>query len=502
MLQMIGLGAASAGFLADPRVSFAAEPDQVTIGWPSDIPSWDPNERTVPDAQPIYKLVFDQPLDQAPDFSVIPNLVAKWEQSKDAKTLSLVFRDDIVFHDGSKMTSEDFAYSFHGRVVEGHKIDIAQLWPQIVSIDTPSPTEAIMHFSNASATAVPWLAFLCSYVVPKAYMEKVGVDGFKAKPIGSGPYKLVEYQLNSRIVLERNEAYFGAKPAIKRVIFQIIGDPAARVAALESSQIDIALNIPMREVKRLDATPNFSAEINPISRIITVFMRGDLGMKEKNIRLAAHHAIDKVALSKAFYLGAAVPLSVFATPGTPGYIDDYSFSYDPAKSKALLAEIGYSVEKPAKITFGSHNGQFPGDYDIARAIVQMWKKVGIEAELEVIEYAKYFELNHANKLPDAMLYSWDNATGDPEIFIGYALNPVLPFGSWKEKEIGSETMPLFGEPDPVKRLAAYKDLEKRATEYGAIAPLLQSVLTVGHKKTLHYKKYGNGWVLANTMTFS
>ncbi len=106
---MIGLGAASAGFLADPRVTFAADSDQVTIGWPSDIPSWDPNERTTPDAQPIYKLVFDQPLDQAPDFSVIPNLVSKWEQSKDGKTLSLVFRDDVVFHDGSKMTSEDFA---------------------------------------------------------------------------------------------------------------------------------------------------------------------------------------------------------------------------------------------------------------------------------------------------------------------------------------------------------------------------------------------------------
>jgi peptide/nickel transport system substrate-binding protein len=497
----LGLSAGAGAFVNADFV-WAADKDEVTIGWPSDVSSWDPNERTTPDAQPIFKLVFDQPLDQAPDFHLIPNLVTKWEQAPDGKSLTLDFRDDVTFHDGSKMTSADFAWSFHGRVVAGHKIDLAQLWGQLVDIETPSPTRAIMQFKYASPTAAPWLAFLCSYVVPKAYMEKVGQDGFRAKPIGTGPYKLVEYQLNSRIVLERNEAYFGEKPAIKRVIIQIIGDPSARVAALESGQADLVLNVPIREVARLNANPNFAAEINPISRVIMLYMRGDLGFKEKNVRLAAHLAIDKAALSKAFYQGAAKPLSVLATPGTPGYIEDYVFPYDPAKAKALLAELGYSVDKPAKITLGTTNGQFPADYDMARAIVQMWKKVGIDAELQVIEYAKFFELNRAAKLPEAMLYSWDNSTGDPEIFIGYALHPGLPFSAWKEKEIGGEVPALFAEPDNAKRIAGYLDLEKRATEYGAITPLLQSVLTVGHKKTLDYVKYGNGWVLADKMKWT
>ena len=85
------------------------------------------------------------------------------------------------------------------------------------------------------------------------------------------------------------------------------------------------------------------------------------------------------------------------------------------------------------------NGEFPGDYDMARAIVQMWKKVGIEADIEVVEYSKYFELNRGGKLPEATLYSWDNATADPEIFTGYLLNPHLPFSAWKEKEIGDES---------------------------------------------------------------
>ena len=80
-----------------------------------------------------------------------------------------------------------------------------------------------------------------------------------------------------------------------------------------------------------------AAELDPITRVVLLQMRADLAFADKNVRLAAHHAIDKAALSKAFYGGAAVPLSVFATPGTPGYLTDFTFKYDPALAKQLLA---------------------------------------------------------------------------------------------------------------------------------------------------------------------
>ncbi len=136
-----------------------------------------------------------------------------------------------------------------------------------------------------------------------------------------------------------------------------------------------------------------------------------------------------------------------ATPGSPGYLDEFSFSYDPELSKQLLAKSGFGPDKPAKIRMASTNGQFPSDYDMARAIVQMWKKVGIEAELEVIEYAKYFELNRGDKLPEATLYTFDNATGDPEIYTGYLLNPKLPFSPWKDMTLGQKVIDQFNVAD-------------------------------------------------------
>ena len=364
------------------------------------------------------------------------------------------------------------------------------------------PTKATMKFNAPDPTAPQWMAFLGSYVVPKKYIESGGLDNFLKKPVGTGPYKLAEYELNSRIVLERYDNYWGPKAKVARVTIEIIKDPSARVAAIQSGQADFTINVPVREVQRFQSEGGFAAELDPITRVILLQVRADLAFADKNVRLAAHHAIDKAALSKAFYGGAAVPLSVLATPGTPGYLPDFTFKYDPELAKALLAKSGFGPGQPVKIGFAATNGQFPSDYDIARAIVQMWKKVGIDADLQVIEYAKYFELNRGDKLPEATLYSWDNATGDPEIFSGYQLNPKMPFSPWKDEDIGQRVLALFNVADYDERIAGYRALERYAVENGATMPLLQSVVTVVHKKNLGYTKYGNGWVLPQTLRWS
>jgi peptide/nickel transport system substrate-binding protein len=502
LLQMLAAGLAGGPVLASSPFAFAQNADAVTIGWPIDVPSWDPNQRFSPDSQPLFKLVFDQPLDQSPKLDLMPKLISKWELAVDGLSLAVELRDDVYFHNGDKMTAEDFRYTFLERIKAGHAVDTKNSWRKVSDIEVQSPTKAVMKFSSPAPTAPNWLAFLGSFIVPKAYMESVGVEKFRDQPIGTGPYKLVEYQLNARVVLERNDKYWGPKPKLKRVTFEIIKDPSARVAAIQSGQVDLTINVPVREANRLQREATLAAEINPITRVILLQCRNDEGFADNNVRLAAHHAIDKATLSKAFYGDAAVPVMVPATPGSPGYDADFKFVYDPELAKRILAKSGYGPNKPAKIRFGSTNGHFPSDYDIARAIQQMWKKVGIDAEIETIEYAKYFELNRAAKLPDATLYSWDNASGDPEIFIGYLLNPNLPFSAWKDPEIGKTIAKLLDVTDYKTRIDGYKELNKVAIETGASIPLLQSVQTLVRKKKLQYEKFGNGWVLASTMQWS
>jgi peptide/nickel transport system substrate-binding protein len=499
-LKMAALGATA---LSAPRGrAFAAANDQVTIGWPNDVPTWDPNQRFSPDSQPIFKAIFDQPLDQDPKLKLVPHLLKSWDLSPEATSMTVELRDDITFHNGDRMTMEDFRYTFFERIKSGLKLDTANSWRKVEDIAIESPTKATMKFNAPAPTSPQWLAFLGSFVVPRKYVESVGAETFAKKPIGSGPYRLADYELNSRIVLERNDKYWGPKPKIARVTIQIVKDPSARIAAIQSGQVDCTVNVPVREAQRFAKEAGFAGEINPMTRVVLLQVRNDLAFADDNVRLAAHHAIDKSALSKAFYGGAALPLSVVATPGTPAYLPDYQFKYDPNFAKQILAKSGFGPDKPVKIGFASTNGQFPSDYDIARAIVQMWKRVGIDANLEIIEYGKYFELNRGSKLPEATLYSWDNATGDPEIFAGYLLNPKMPFSAWKDMKVGQKVLDLFNVANYQARIAGYKELNKLAVESGATIPLLQSVQTLVRKKNLAYTKYGNGWVLPQSMAWS
>ena len=153
LLQMLAFGTAGATLLAGTSVTWAQGADSVTIGWPSDVPSWDPNQRFSPDSQPIFKMVFDQPLNQNPTLELIPGLLTKWELSPDGLSMPIEIRDDVIFHNGEKMTMEDFRYTFFERIKAGHKLDIANSWRHIAEIEIASPTKGVIKFSSPAPTA-------------------------------------------------------------------------------------------------------------------------------------------------------------------------------------------------------------------------------------------------------------------------------------------------------------------------------------------------------------
>src|SRR3984957_15541985 len=117
-LQMAAGTLASIGASA-PFARAIAAGDAATIGWPNDVPTWDPNQRFTPDAQPIFKAVYDQPLDQDPELKLIPHLIKSWSLAPDALSMAVELRDDVTFHNGDKLTTEDFRYTFLERNKSG-----------------------------------------------------------------------------------------------------------------------------------------------------------------------------------------------------------------------------------------------------------------------------------------------------------------------------------------------------------------------------------------------
>src|SRR3974390_3080603 len=162
ILQLIA--GAAAGVSTPLRHTLA--PTAPTFGWPNDWPSWDPNQRFTPDAQPIFKAVFDQPLDQDPQLKLIPHLIKSWSLAPDALSMAVELRDDVTFHNGDKLATADFRYTFFERVKSGAKLDIANSMRKLQDIVIESPTKATMKFDSPAPTMPQWMAFLGSYVVP------------------------------------------------------------------------------------------------------------------------------------------------------------------------------------------------------------------------------------------------------------------------------------------------------------------------------------------------
>lgn len=494
------------GGLAAPAVMSrwaSAETKPLTIAFPTDVSSWDAANAGTNITQSLYKCVFDPMLDIRPDATLQPGLGSfKWLDNNN-QVLELTLRDNIKFHNGDPLTSDDIHFSIYTRLKEDDTLAVAGNFGKIVeAVETPAPNRAIFKFTSRYITA-PQRMMSVGYIMPRKYYESVGKDGFLKNPVGAGPYKIVDYQRDSRIVLEAHDGYWRGAPAIKQVTFQIIKDTSTRIAAIQSGQVDFAHNLPVREVVRLGAVPGLVGNLHPISNVVMIHMVNKGIYKDPNLRLAMHHAINKEALSKAFFNGKAEALSMWAGTGSVANDPSFKFPYNLETAKALLAKSGYSTSNPAKIEFTTFNGVFPNDFDIARTIVQMWKQAGIDATLSTIELSKYGELSRTDKLEAPVLYNWFNPTDDPESYSGSILDPKKRFSVWKSDDISEQLDPLLNETDYDKRIAGYRKFDAWAVEKGYAYPLLQGVATVVYSKRVNYVPYRTGliapynWTLAS-----
>ena len=486
--QALALGAGSfvTAVLAGRIPASAAVGDTLTIAYNVNLPSFDPTvgpSAVNPTIQAIYRSVFDQFIGQGPDLSFQPGLLTEWGWSEDKKKVVMKVREGVTWHDGSPFTAEDVVWSLQRAADEKTGNPIQFIWSTAgnYTVDGNTITGDVIRFEP---TFFKWMAFLTGYVLPKAYYEKVGAEGFEKAPIGTGPYMVDAYEGNAFLRLKANPNYFGGKPAFETVVFKFVPDATSRVAEIESGSSDVTLEVPYEEFDRLKAISGLAGVATPISDIGMIFLNDMEVMEDKNVRLAAHHAIDKKAIVDRLLKGYGVPIDTLEAPEYAAYDASIVVGYDPEKAKELLAASGYSTGKPAKFRIQTTRGFKPKDYEMIQAIVGMWRKVGIEAEIEVYEIAKHYELRAADQLAPAAFYNWGNAIGDPTTSTGFAMFGPSPHSVWDTDDLDGMIGPLWGEADEEKRIAGWKAVSKYIAENGYVIPVLQYVQPIVFKADL------------------
>jgi peptide/nickel transport system substrate-binding protein len=485
-----------------PGIAFGQTGDSLTIAFNVALPSWDPTSgpsSVNPTLQALWKSVFDPFIDQNADSSFKPGLLTQWGWNADKTKIDMEVRAGAFWHDGKPITAQDIVWNLNraadpktGNPVGGI------IWSSVANLKADG-NKITGDVKQYVADLFKWMAFLTGYAIPPHHYEKVGAAGFEKQPIGSGPYLVEEWVAGSLVKLKAFDKYWGPKPAFKNVTIKFVTDPSARVAEIESGKSDITLGIPFEEYDRLKAKPGLAGSAAPISDIAMMFISSSDPMLDPNVRLAAVHAVDKEAIVKRLLRGYGVVIHSLQAPGYAAFDPTIKVRHDPELAKKLLAKSGFGPAKPVKFKVQTTRGYLPKDYETVQAIVGMWRKVGIEAEIEVYDIAKHFELRMSGKLAPMAFYNWGNSIGDPNDSTGFAMFGPSPHSAWKSKEVDAMIGPLWGEKDEAKRIAGWKKVDRHIADNALVLPLYQQVQPVIYKKSLLFKPHAAGFVMAQTL---
>jgi peptide/nickel transport system substrate-binding protein len=335
---------------------------------------------------------------------LLPELATAW-RARDPLTWEFTLRQGVVWHDGSPFTAEDVIASFR-RVpkVTGSPGSFALYVRQITDVQAEGRHTLVLK----TATPFPLMPNYMGAVmiVPARIAETATTQQFNTleAAIGTGPYRVVEYTRGQRIVLEANFRHWAGAPSWSRVVFRPLTQPAPRVAALLSGEVDLIEQPPPADISRLrggstrvwegpgNRTVFFAFDFH---RSPTPFVTGPDGaaidnpFRDLRVRQAMSLAINREAICAQVMEGLSQPINQFVGPGVFGHVPDLPpADFNPDRARALLADAG--LPAGFRLTIHGTSDRLVNDAKVLQALAQMFARVNIRAEVDAIPSASFF----------------------------------------------------------------------------------------------------------------
>ncbi|PWC44750.1 ABC transporter substrate-binding protein [Azospirillum sp. TSO22-1] len=412
----------------------------------------------------------------------VPMLAEKWENPEPTKWV-FHLRKGVTFHDGSPFTADDVIFSWKRTLTEGSDMkgygakakEIRKIDDHTVEVITPTPNPILER---------EWSLF---YIMSKTWSEmnntteatnvKGSNQGNHANRAanGTGPFVLTERQPDSKTVLKRFPNYWdkSIKTNVDEVVFTPVSQPATRVAALMSGELDVIQPVPVQDWERLEQTKGVKPLTGAEARAIFVSfdqvrdelkysdVKGKNPFKDVRVRAAFVHAVNLEAINKQIMRGSAVPLGTLIAPEVNGFDKSFGapYPYDPEKSKKLLAEAGYP--NGFTVTMDCPNDRYVNDEKVCQAVAGMLAKVGVKIDLLAQTKGKYFGKVLAQAGYDTSFYmlGWTPSSIDSH-------NSLLNLAGCRNKETQSGLFNLGGYCNPkvdelTTKIGAETDQAKR-----------------------------------------
>lgn len=365
----------------------SAEGGEILYGVPADVSSMDPQTQNDSWSEEVVKMVYNTLFVFGENAEPTPSLVETYTTSEDGLTWTFTLKKGVKFHSGKELTAKDVAATYNRALPSDSGYIATSMISPFASVDAADDSTVVIKTKEPYG---PMLSLLCNYntaVMDSDYIEKYGREcGSTAESVnGTGPFKFVSWSKDEEIVISRNDDYFGAKPQIGTVRYMVIPEASSRVIALENGEVDLIHKVPSEDIARLEGTEGLAVmKETGVGQRLFRFGCNDEIMSNTKVRQAIIYAVDRDAIRKALFDGASDQSNGPLAPVIFGSHNFGPVTRDLEKSKALLAEAGYPNGFDTKIVTTTH---YDKGTELAEMISAQLKEVGINAQIEVLEWS-------------------------------------------------------------------------------------------------------------------
>lgn len=494
--------------------------DTLVFGRGGDSTSLDPSRVTEGESFKVTVNLYETLLNFGEtDTTIQPGLATEWAPSEDGLTYTFTLREGVKFHDGTDFNAEAVVKNFdrwadgdaekfpyYYSMFGGFKDDPERV---IDTVTADGDNKVVITLTRQQAPFLKNIA-MSMFAIASPTAFEIGDDQFERNPVGTGPFKFVDWKPNDTITIEKFDDYWQeGLPKLQRVIFQSIPDNTTRLNALMKGDIELADGINPSDGKAIEGNADLQLFERPSMNV------GYLGLTvtrppfdKKEVRQAINYAIDKQSIVDAFFEGRADVAKNPMPPSISGYNDDIEgYEYNPEKAKELLAQAGLADGFEMELwAMPVPRPYMPDGKKVAEVIQKNLADVGITANIVSHEWATYLDLASKGDA-DAFMLGWTGDNGDADNFL-YVLLDEDNIGSnnytyYKNDKMHDLFIQAQTEVDEEKRNELYKQAQEIIHEEAPWVPLAHSTPLLGADKSLTgFKPHPTGSDLLSNVEFT
>jgi len=437
--------------------------------------------------------IFDTLLKRNVDMKIEPHIFTEWEMI-DELTWQFSIKENVKFHNGTLLKPDDIKFSIERIIDPETKSTRIGHYNFIDEVTTVDENTILIKTKEPSPILLARLASL--EVVPKDYVEEVGNQEFAQNPVGSGPFKFVEWVKDEKIVLQAFEDYWLGEPEIKEVIFKPAPEASSRVMALQAGEADLITNLPPHSAIDLEGQESIRVEEVPSSRVIFLtFTTANETVKDLKVRQAIELAVDNKSIVESLFSNKATVSSQIISVFDLGYNKEISpRDINLEKAKQLLKEAG---AEDITLNLKSPAGRYTLDKEVAQAVAAQISELGIDVNLQFEDFNNYVSKIIGGTMDaDLWLIGWGNNTFDAGATLDQWLHTSNPTAFYRVDDEKNETVNSLIEEalvtlDDQKRENLYNQVIKLVVDDVAFVNLYQQNDLYGVNDELNWSARGD-----------